>query len=135
MVKPLHKTLPTKSFFCEKYVFYVGQFCGWKQTRFCTTESRLPNNTKDAALIELKTWKYAWSLGIPYDDSFEAPEEKFPGYIREFGFALAYQRFLYKGLYTAVHVMNAHQSFFNDKGDKIATGYQMFNTYRLGVSV
>lgn len=87
---------------------------------------------KDVVSLELKTWKYAWSLGIPYGESFEAPEEKFPGYIREYGFAFAYQHFWWKGLYTGVHVMNAWQSFVGDDENKIDRGFQVFNTYRLG---
>ncbi len=88
---------------------------------------------KDVISIEAKTWKYAWPLGIPpLSSSFEAPEEEFPGYIREIGVALAYQRFLWKGLYAAVHVMNARQTFVDESGNKIKNGYQMFNTYRLG---
>ncbi len=87
---------------------------------------------KDAVSLELKTWKYAWSLGIPFGESFEAPAEKFPGYIREYGFALAYQRFWWKGLYTGVHVMNAWQSFVGNNGKKIDNGFQIFNTYRAG---
>ncbi|MEX2591731.1 MAG: hypothetical protein WD426_03080 [Anditalea sp.] len=53
---------------------------------------------KDVFSIEAKTWKYAWPLGIPYGNSFQAPEEKYPGYIREFGIALVYQRFCGKEL-------------------------------------
>jgi hypothetical protein len=87
---------------------------------------------KDVISLELKTWKYAWSLGIPYGKSFESPEEKFPGYIREYGFALVYQRFWWKGLYTGVHVMNAWQSFVNEEGQNIDKGFQIFNTYRVG---
>ena len=87
---------------------------------------------KDVVSIELKTWKYAWSLGIPYGESFEAPEEKFPGYIREFGFALVYQRFLWKGFYAGVHSMNAWQNFVNNDRTKIDDGFQIFNTYRFG---
>ncbi|MEM8964853.1 MAG: hypothetical protein AAGE93_00435 [Bacteroidota bacterium] len=91
---------------------------------------------KDVVSLELKTWKYAWPLGIPaYDDSFEAPKEEFPGYIREYGFALVYQRFWWKGLYTAVHVMNAWQSFVDENGQKIDNGFQIFNTYRLGYHI
>ncbi len=55
---------------------------------------------KDVVSLELITWKYAWSLGLLFGKSFEAPEEKFPGYIWEYGFALAYQRFLWEGLFT-----------------------------------
>ncbi len=87
---------------------------------------------EDVISIEVKTWKYAWSLGIPYGKSYEAPQEKFPGYIREYGIAVAYQRFLWKGLYTAIHVMNAKQTFVDENRKKLKNGYQMFNTYRLG---
>lgn len=87
---------------------------------------------KDMISLELKTWKYAWSLGIPYGDLYESADLKFPGYIREFGFALAYQRFWWKGLFTGIHVMNAFQSFVNDEGSKFDNGYQIFNTYRFG---
>ncbi len=87
---------------------------------------------RDAVSLELKTWRYHKSLGIPYGDAYTDPKEKFPGYIREFGFALAYQRFLWKGLYTGVHVMNAWQSFVDGDGKKIDNGFQIFNTYRLG---
>ena len=54
---------------------------------------------RDVLSVELKTWRYHKSLGIPYGDSFDVPEEKFPGHVRERGFALAYQRFAWKGLY------------------------------------
>lgn len=89
---------------------------------------------KDVVSIEFKTWKYAWSLGIPWE-YFEAPDKEFPGYIREYGVALAYQRFWWKGLYTAVHVMNARQHFNDKSGNKMANGFQIFNTYRVGYHV
>ncbi len=87
---------------------------------------------KDALSLELKTWTYRWSLGIPYGSLKEAPEEKFPGYIKEYGFALTYQHFWWKGLYMGVHVMNAWQTFKDNEGKKIDTGFQIFNTYRAG---
>ena len=87
---------------------------------------------KDSLSVEFITWKYSWPLGIPYGKSFDAPEEKFPGYIREFGFDICYQRFWWKALYTGIHVMSAWQSFVDDNGDKIDRGFQIFNTYRTG---
>lgn len=87
---------------------------------------------KDVVSLELKTWRYYKPLGLPYGKSFNASEEKFPGSIRELGFALAYQYFWWKGLYTGVHVMSAWQSFLNTEGNKIDDGFQIFNTYRLG---
>jgi hypothetical protein len=91
---------------------------------------------KDVVSLELKTWKYAWPLGIhPMGEKYGAPEEEFSGYIREYGFALAYQRFLWKGLYAGVHVMNAWQIFVNENGNRIDKGFQIFNTYRVGYHV
>lgn len=90
---------------------------------------------KDVVSIEVKTWRYHHSLGIPYGDEFGQDEFRFPGFIRERGFALVYQRFLWKGLYTGVHVMNAWQRFINEEGKKIDNGFQIFNTYRLGYHI
>ena len=87
---------------------------------------------KDVISLECKTWRYYQPLGLPYGKSFNDPNEKFPGSIREFGFAIVYQRFWWKGLYTGVHVMNAWQAFLNEDGATIEDGFQLFNTYRLG---
>jgi hypothetical protein len=89
-------------------------------------------NPVDVVSIEVKTWKYAWPLGLPYGKSYQSPEEKYPGYIREFGIVLAYQCFIWKGAYTSVHAMNALQYYVNDDNKKIQNGYQLFMTYRLG---
>lgn len=90
---------------------------------------------KDVISLEAITWKYSQPLGIPYGDSFGHSEEKFPGYIREYGFAVAYQRFLWKGFYAGVHVMSAWQSFVDGRDTKIDDGFQIFNTYRLGYHI
>ena len=87
---------------------------------------------KDVISIEAKTWKYAWPLGIPYGKSFEAPEENYPGYIRDIGIGLVYQRFLWKGVYTSVDAMNTFQRYVDNDNRKIQNGYQLFMTYRLG---
>ena len=90
---------------------------------------------KDVVSLELKTWRYYQPLGLAYGKNFISPEENFPGSIREFGFALAYQRFWWKGLYTGVHVMSAWQSFLNEDIAKFDNGFQIFNTYRLGYHI
>jgi hypothetical protein len=90
---------------------------------------------KDVISLELKTWKYGWPIGIPFGKSYEAEGEGFPGYIREYGFSLAYYRFLWNGLYAQVDVMPAWQTFVNDNGNKIDNGFQIFNTYYIGYHV
>ncbi len=121
-----------KKYFVGSTFFMLGNLVPQNKPDFLQLNLGYRLTRNDAISVEIKTWKYAWSLGIPYGKSFEAPEEKFPGYIREIGIAFAYQRFFWKGLYAAIHVMNARQTFVNDNGDKIENGFQLFNTYRLG---
>jgi len=90
---------------------------------------------KDVISVELKTWKYGWPIGIPYGKSFEADGEGFPGYIRERGVSLNYQRFFRKGLFAQVDVMPAFQTFVNNDGKKFDDGFQIFNTYSVGYHV
>lgn len=92
---------------------------------------------KDVITVEPKTWKYAWPNGIHpfFSDSYKKPEEKFPGYVREVGVSVAYQRFLLKGLYAELNVMPTWQKFVDNDGHKIDNGFQIFNTYRVGYHI
>lgn len=92
---------------------------------------------KDVITLEPKTWKYAWPNGIHpfFNKSYGKEEEKFPGYVWEFGISLSYMHFFWKGLYTELNVMPTKQNFVNQDGDKIDKGFQLFNTYRVGYHV
>ena len=92
---------------------------------------------RDVISLELKTWKYAWPLGINpfYNSAKIIPVEKFPGSIREYGFGIAYQRYFSKGFYAAVHVAPMWQTFKNENGNKVGDGFHIFNTYRVGYHV
>lgn len=92
---------------------------------------------KDVFTVAPKTWKYAWPNGIhPFlNDAYKKPEEKFPGYVREYGVTLSYTRFLWKGLYAQLDVMPTAQLFVNDNKQKIDNGFQVFNSYRVGYHI
>lgn len=124
-----------KKYFVGSTLFMLGNFDSKNKPDFVQLNFGHRINKKNTVSVELKIWKYAWPLGIPYGKSFEAPAEKFPGYIREKGVAVAYQYFWWKGLYTGVHVMNAWQGFYDDNKRKIGNGFQIFNTYRAGYHV
>ncbi|PHI18217.1 hypothetical protein CEQ90_19120 [Lewinellaceae bacterium SD302] len=120
-------------FFLGSTAFLLGNFAERNSPDFVQLNFGYRLSEKDVISLEIKTWKYAWPLGIPiFSDSYEADGENFPGYIRERGFALVYQRFLWKGLYAGLHSMNAWQKFVGETGGKIGDGFQIFNTYRLG---
>lgn len=124
-----------KKYFAGSTLFLLGNLDSKNRPDFIQLNTGYRITGRDVISVELKTWKYAWPLGIPYGPSFEAPGEKFPGYIREYGFAIAYQRFFWRGLYAGVHVMNAWQTFADENGKKIDNGFQLFNTYRVGYHV
>ena len=132
MAKYVRQDSSFKRFYVGSTLFMLGNLDSKNRPDFVQINLGYRFTHRDAVSLELKTWKYGWPLGIPYGTSWEAPEEKFPGFIRERGFALAYQHFWWKGLYSGVHVMNAFQTFVNDEGDKTDNGFQIFNTYRLG---
>lgn len=92
---------------------------------------------KDVITLEPKTWKYAWPNGIHpfFNEAYGKAEEKFPGYIREFGLAVSYQRFLWKGLYAELNVMPTLQKFVNSESKIKDNGFQIFNTYRVGYHI
>lgn len=92
---------------------------------------------KDVITVAPKTWKYAWPNGIhPFlNEAYKKPEEKFPGYVREYGVTLSYTRFLWKGLYAQLDVMPTAQLFVNDNKQKIDNGFQVFNSYRVGYHI
>lgn len=90
---------------------------------------------KDVVSLEAITWKYGWPLGIPYGRDQTAPGQKYPGYVRSFGLAVTYQRFWWKGAYTAIHALNALQRYVGTDNQPIQNGYQLFMTYRLGYHV
>ena len=120
-----------KKCFVGSTLFLLGNLSSQNRPDFVQLNLGYRITGKDVVSLELITWKYAWSLGVPWK-SYEAKELEFPGYIREFGLALAYQRFWWKGLFTSIHVMNAWQSFVGHDGKKIDSGFQIFNTYRVG---
>jgi len=89
---------------------------------------------KDVVSIEAKTWTYRFPLGIPYGDSFEAPGERYPGKVTGYGIGFAYQRFLWKGLYSAVHVAPFLQEYYNINSKKMQNGFQLFTALRVATT-
>ncbi|WNJ18278.1 hypothetical protein [Pontibacter sp. G13] len=127
--------LESNKFFMGSSLFMLANLLPEESPDFVQLNLGFRVTPKDAISLELKTWRYFEPLGIPYGEDRANPEENFPGLIREHGFALVYQRFWWKGLYTGIHVMSAWQSFLDEGGERFDQGFQIFNTYRLGYHV
>jgi len=123
--------------FIGSSMFLLGNLATVNAPNFAQLNFGYRITGKDVISLELITWKYAWPLGINpfYNNLYGTPEEKFPGYIRDFGIGVAYQRYLYKGLYVAVHVMPMLQTYINDNGKNVGNGFMIFNTNRVGYHI
>ena len=126
-----------KKYYIGGSLFLLGNFSKLNPPGFAQLNVGYRITRRDVLSLELITWKHAWPLGINpfYNKSYGKPEEKFPGYIREFGIGLAYQRYLWKSLYVAIHAMPMWQTYKNENGDKVDNGFIIFNTYRIGYHI
>ncbi len=91
--------------------------------------------SKDVISLEAITWKYIAPLGIPYGPSYGSDDENYPGSVQEYGIGLAYQRFLWKDLYTAIHAVPLKQKYMDEAGQLIQNGFQLFMTLRAGYHI
>lgn len=123
-----------KKWFVGSSLFLLGNLDKTNPPGFVQLNLGYRITGRDVLAVELITWKHAWPLGINpfYNDAYGTPEEKYPGHIREYGVGLAYQRYFWKGLYAATHVMPMWQTYNNENGNKVGDGFIIFNTYRVG---
>ena len=124
----------SRKFFIGSTLFMLGNFIPDDPNKpdFVQLNFGYRITPKDVISLEAKTWKYAWPLGIPLGDSRTAPEEKYPGYSREFGIGIVYQRFLWKGAFASIDAGNMFVKYMDENNKHIQNGYQLFMTYRLG---
>ena len=88
--------------------------------------------SKDVISIEAITWEYNGPLGRPYGSDYGSDNSNFAGSIKAFGVGLVYKRFLWEGLYAAIHSTAFHQNYLDLERKKIQSGFQLFNTLRFG---
>lgn len=126
-----------KRWFLGSTLFLLGNLDKTNPPDFYQINMGFRITEKDVITLEPKTWKYAWPNGIHpfFNKAYGKVEEKFPGYVREFGLSFAYQRFLKKGWYAELNVMPTLQKFVHKNGKKIDNGFQVFNTYRVGYQI
>lgn len=86
----------------------------------------------DTLSVEAITWRYHHPLGIPWGASKESPDEAYPGHVREYGVGVAYQRFLWKGIYTSLSVVPFYRQYYDAQAQQLGDGFQLFLTLRLG---
>lgn len=123
-----------KKFFIGSTLLMLGNFIPNDPNRpdFIQLNVGYRITPKDVVFLELKKSKFNWPLGMPWEKLFNGTRDNFPGYVRQNVIGIAYNRFWWKGLYTAVHAMNAFQKYYDENNKKITNGFTLFVTYRLG---
>lgn len=126
-----------KKWFVGSTLFLLGNLATTNSPDFIQLNFGYRITGKDVITIEPKTWKYAWPNGIhPFlNTAYGKKEEEFPGYVREYGVSLSYQRFFTNNWYAELNVMPTWQIFKDRQDKKIDNGFQIFNTYRIGYHV
>lgn len=119
--------------FVSTSAFMIGNLIFLEESpRFLQLNYGYRITPKDAIIVEAITWQYHAPLGVPYGPDFGSDEVKFPGFARDYGIGLAYQRFWWKRLYTTIHATPFRQHYFDLEGEKIQSGFQLFMVGRLG---
>jgi hypothetical protein len=91
---------------------------------------------KDKIEIKVASWKLYEPMGIPiWDPLFQEESEWYPGRIKEFGIGIAYQRFLYKGLFAAIEILPLKKTYLEENGNEIENGFKLYTSYHIGYHV
>lgn len=93
-------------------------------------------DAKNIVGIKLATWRLFQPMGIQWWDGLtekiDSETEFYPGYLRETGIGVSYQRMLWKGLFASVEVLPQYKTYLDLDNKKIANGFKLYNSFHLG---
>lgn len=93
-------------------------------------------DAKNIVGIKLATWRLFQPMGIQWwdglTDKIDTETEFYPGYLRETGIGISYQRMLWKGLFASVEVLPQYKTYLDLDNKKIANGFKLYNSFHLG---
>ena len=86
--------------------------------------------------VKFATWRLFQPMGIQWwdglTDKIDSETEFYPGYLRETGVGISYQRMLWKGLFASVEVLPLYKTYLDLDEKKIANGFKLYNSYHIG---
>lgn len=93
-------------------------------------------DAKNIVGVKLATWRLFQPMGIQWwdglKDKIDSETEFYPGYLRETGIGISYQRMLWKGLFASVEVLPLYKTYLDLDDKKIANGFKLYNSYHVG---
>ncbi|MFK7757221.1 MAG: hypothetical protein AB8B53_09855 [Flavobacteriales bacterium] len=96
-------------------------------------------DNKNIVGVKFVTWRLFQPMGITWWDGIldklETKSEFYPGFLRETGIGITYQRMLWKGLFATAEVVPQIQTYTDLGGNKIKNGFKVYNSLHLGYHV
>ena len=103
------------------------------------TTLRLANDFKNIVGVKFATWRLFQPMGIQWWngllDKIDSKSEFYPGYLRETGIGVSYQRMLWKGLFASVEVLPLYKTYLDENNTKIANGFKLYTSYHVGYHI
>ena len=122
-----------KKFFVGSSFLMLGNFDTKNSPEYVQLNFRYRITPKDVVSLDFKRSIYSFPLGIPFgSSSFDATGENYPGHARILAPTIGYQRFLWKGVFTSVHALNAFEKYMDEDDKKIGNGYTLYLNFHLG---
>lgn len=115
---------------------------GWKDrtsTQMIELHAKRNLDNKNIVGVKFATWRLFQPMGITWWDGLldklETESEFYPGYLRETGIGITYQRMLWKGLFVTAEVLPQLQTYLDLDGNKIKNGFKVYNSLHLGYHI
>ncbi|WP_417556930.1 hypothetical protein [Mesoflavibacter zeaxanthinifaciens] len=93
-------------------------------------------DAKNIIGVKFATWRLFQPMGIQWwdglTDKIDSETEFYPGYLRETGIGISYQRMLWKGLFASVEVLPLYKTYLDLDDKKITNGFKLYNSYHIG---
>ena len=93
-------------------------------------------DAKNIVGVKFATWRLFQPMGIQWwdglTDKIDSETEFYPGYLRETGVGISYQRMLWKGLFASVEALPLYKTYLDLNDKKIANGFKLYNSYHIG---
>jgi len=96
-------------------------------------------DSKNIFGVKFATWRLFQPMGIQWWDGLldkiESQSEFYPGYLREAGIGISYQRMLWKGLFATVEVLPLVKSYLDLNESKIENGFKLYTSFHIGYHI
>ncbi|MDO6596618.1 hypothetical protein Q4512_06805 [Oceanihabitans sp. 2_MG-2023] len=96
-------------------------------------------DAKNSIGVKFATWRLFQPMGIQWwdglKDKIDSKSEFYPGYVRETGIGITYQRMLWKGLFATVEVLPQYKTYLDENNTKIANGFKLYTSYHVGYHI